>query len=98
MAGDEVRPGSLKLVSGYSPHRSLRGLIERTLIERIGENDVRYLHGRVFVVHTDAEPEAVRDWLRDVFEDGESAFVVEFERWSGLGDAIDSTWLLRRGH
>jgi hypothetical protein len=40
----------------------------------------------------------VRDWLRDVFEDGESAFVVEFERWSGLGEAIDSTWLLRRGH
>jgi hypothetical protein len=98
MADDEVGTGSLKLVSGYSPHRSLRGIIEQTLIERVGANDVRYLHGRVFLVHTDAESEAIRDWLRAVFENGESAFVVEFERWSGLGDAIDATWLLRRGH
>jgi hypothetical protein len=98
MADDEVAPGSLKLVSGYSPHRSLRGIIEQTLVEHIGANDVRYLHGRVFVVHTDAEAEAIRDWLRDAFEESESAFVVEFDRWSSLGDAIDATWLLRRGH
>jgi hypothetical protein len=98
MPEDEVGPGSLKLVSGYSPHRPLRELIQRTLTDRIGVSDVRYIHGRVFAIHTEASCETIRDWLRDAFEDGESAFVVEFERWSGLGEVIDSTWLLRRGH
>lgn len=98
MGLDEVGPGSLKLVSGYSPSRPLREIIEAALRAKILDSDIRYLFGRAFVVHTDASPEVIRDWLRGVLMDGESAFVVEFERWSGVGEAIDSGWLLRRGH
>ena len=41
---------------------------------------------------------ALRDWLTPSLEEGESVFVVEFEKWSGYGPAPDRAWLLRRGH
>jgi hypothetical protein len=95
---DDVGPGSLKLVTGWSPDRSLRDALHETLRAHIAENDVRRLHGETFLAFTDAEPAAIRDWLAPVLLEGESVFVVEFERWSGHGPAIDRGWLLRRGH
>lgn len=95
---DVIGPGSLKLVAGCSSKRSLADAIGALLRERIGENDVRPLHGDAFLVYTDAEPAVIRDWLSPLLSEDESVFIVEFERWSGFGPAVDSRWLLRRGH
>ncbi len=93
-----VGPGSLKLVTGWSPDRSLRDALRETLRAHVAENDVRHLYGETFLAFTDAEPAAVRDWLAPVLSEGESAFVVEFECWSSRGSSICRDWLLRRGH
>jgi hypothetical protein len=85
-------------VAAYSPGRPLKAAIEQALIERVGVDGVRYLLGRVFLVHTDAGTDTVRDWLSPLLEDGESLFVVEFERWSAFGPAADRDWLRERGH
>lgn len=95
---DEVGPGSLKCVTASSPRRPLRDIVERALIEHVGADDVRHVFGDVFLVHADADTAALRDRLAERLEDGESAFVVEFEAWSGYGPAVDRRWLLRRGH
>jgi hypothetical protein len=95
---DVIGPGSLKLVAGCSSKRSLADAICGLLRERIGENDVRHLRNDAFLVYTDAESAAIRDWLSPLLSEDESVFVVEFERWSGRGPAADTRWLLRRGH
>jgi len=95
---DVIGPGSLKLVTASSPRRPLRDSLLGVLRERFGENDVRHLFGETFLVHTDAEPAAVRDSLTGLLREDESVFVVEFGRWSSHGPAADRAWLLRRGH
>ena len=95
---DVIGPGSLKCVTASSERRSLRDVLEKSLREHVRAEDVRHLHGDVFLIYTDAEATAVRDWLKPRLEDEESAFVVEFEQWSGYGPAPDRRWLLRRGH
>jgi len=95
---DVIGPGSLKLVTASSPHRSLRDVLRDTLRAHAGDNDLRHLHGETFLVYTDAEPATIRDWLAPVLGEDETAVAVEFERWSSHGPAADRTWLLRRGH
>jgi hypothetical protein len=95
---DEVGAGTLKCVSASSSTRPLRDVIERALLANAPATNVRHLFGDVFLVHTEADTAAVRDALAATLADGESAFVAEFERWSGWGDAVDTRWLLRRGH
>ncbi len=95
---DAIGAGSLKLIVGCTSERSLADAIGAQLRERLGENDVRHLHNDAFLVYTDAEPAAIRDWLSPLLSEDESVFVVEFERWSGRGPAADTRWLLRRGH
>jgi hypothetical protein len=95
---DAVSDGSLKLVTARVPDHGPDTKLERTLIEHIDAENVRRLHKGVFLIHTDAEPSAVRDWLVPQLSDGECVFVAEFERWSSHGPAIDRRWLLRRGH
>ncbi len=95
---DPIGPGSLKCVSAGSPSRPLRTDIEEALRARVRPEDIRHLYGDVFLVYTDAEPLAIRDWLISALGDDESVFVTEFENWSGRGPAADRSWLLRRGH
>ena len=95
---DEIGPGSLKCVSAGSPSRPLRADIEEALRACVRPEDIRHLYGNVFLVYTDAEPLAIRDWLIPTLSDDESVFVVDFEHWSGRGPAADRAWLLRRGH
>lgn len=95
---DEVGPGSLMCVTTHSPERSLRDVLERTLLEHIRSEDIRHLCADTFIVFTESEVDVVRDWLSPVLRDGESAFVTGFERWSAYGPAADRRWLLRRGH
>jgi len=95
---EQIGPGSLKLVVACSADRSLRDAIEPTLRERCGANDVRHLHADTFLVHSEASTAEVRDWLTPLLADGESLFVVEFERWSARGPAAERDWLRNRGH
>ena len=95
---DVVGPGSLKLVIGWSPDRTLRDALHESLRTQVSENDVRHLYGEAFLVYTDAEPAAIRDWLAPLLAQDESVFVVEFDSWSGSGSSIERDWLLRRGH
>jgi hypothetical protein len=95
---DVIGPGSLKLVSGWSPSRSLDQVLSTVLSDRAGANDVRRLQDNVFVVYSEVEPADVRNWLSEHLTDDESVIVVEFERWSSHGPGVDRRWLLRRGH
>jgi len=95
---DVVGPGTLKLVSGWSPSRSVDHVLEEILTAHAGANDVRRLHHSSFVVYSELGPFGVRNWFVNEFSDDESLLVVEFETWSSLGPCIDRTWLLRRGH
>jgi hypothetical protein len=88
---DDIGPGSLKVVvtSGRS--------IERALLAHVPQHHLRPAGDGAWVVFTEAEPAAIRDWLSPALDADRTVFVVEFERWSGQGD-IDRDWLLRRGH
>ena len=94
----EIGPGRLKCVTAWSPSRSLLDPLGETLRTHVRVEDVHHLYGNVFLVYTDAETAAIRDWLIPCLEDGESLFVVEFEQWSGYGPAPDRRWLTFRGH
>jgi hypothetical protein len=93
--GNVVRPGSLKVVvitAGLDAP-----CIAAALDDRIGAADVRALGTTAWLIHTAADAADVRDWLAPLATGG-SVFVAEFESWAGHGDAVDRTWLLRRGH
>jgi hypothetical protein len=94
---DPVGSGSLKLVAVDAPKEVLRR-VEAALRQRTGAPDVRRVAGAWFFVHSEAEPADIRDSLAPLLGDGDSVIVVEFERWSSHGAAIDTRWLLRRGH
>ncbi len=95
---ERIGPGSLKCVTAWSSHRQLRNPLEQALRAHVREDDIRHLHGEVFLVYTDADTAIIRDWLTPCLGDGDSVAVIEFERWSGYGPAPDRRWLLRRGH
>ncbi len=95
---EQIGTGSLKCVIGSSSGRSLRSVIEEALSSHVRAEDIRHLWGDVLLVYTEADTAAIRDWLASLLFDGESAFVVEFEHWSGYGAPPDRDWLRRRGH
>jgi hypothetical protein len=87
---DDIGPGSLKLIVGATSTEA-----EETLRTHVHEHHVRRLSDDAWVVYTEAEPFQIREWLREA---SAGLLVIEFERWSGSGEAVDSAWLLRRGH
>lgn len=89
----EVEPSSAKLVSGWSPDRALKDRLAATLALHLPAGDVRYLHGRVFLVLTSASVETIRGWLSPCLTDGDALFVVEFERWAAAGQTSAAGWL-----
>lgn len=95
---EQIEPGSLKLVVACSAVRPLQEPIEDALRARCRPNDVRRLDGAGLLVHTKASAAEIRDWLTPLLAEGESVFVVEFERWSARGPAADRDWLRKRGH
>ena len=94
----EIGPGSLKCVAAWSASRSLDDLASETLQAHVRPEDVQRLDEALFLVYTDAEPAAIRDWFAPSLLEAESVFVAEFERWSAYGPAPDPRWLLFRGH
>jgi hypothetical protein len=89
---------TLKCVIAWSNRRNLCSIVEDALQERIETGGVLRLSEDALIVHAANDPAEIRDWVHSALEDGESVLVVEFERWSGYGDGVDSRWLMRRGH
>jgi hypothetical protein len=95
---DDTGPGTLKLAVGASPRRDLGALFEDALRRHVAAHNVHGLGPHAALAFAEARVDDVRSWLRNVLEDGESVLVVEFESWSSYGAAVDTRWLLRRGH
>jgi len=90
---DDAGPGSLKLIVAADDPA-----VERALREHVRDADLRQFGDGAWVAYTDAEPSVLRDWLAAALGDSATVLVVEFERWSLHGNAVDPAWLLRRGH
>lgn len=98
-AGEVISPGSLKLLTAWSPERGLDEVVEAALAGRVRPEDVRRLWAGAFLLYTDAAPSELRDRLAARLRPGEGVFVVAFEQWSGRGPGAEQrAWLLRRGH
>jgi hypothetical protein len=95
---EDIGDGKLLLVAIDSSKPSALEAARRVLLRNVRESNIRLLHSSTFAVYTNAPPDQVRDWLAQELVNGDSALVVEFERWSSYGANIDRAWLLRRGH
>ena len=91
-------PLSLKLLTIDPASPDSLAAVRRTLLERLGESEVRRLFSHGLIVNTTLEPAALRDLVAPALGADQQALVVEFERWSARGPTIDDRWLLRRGH
>lgn len=89
---NKTGPGTLKCVIAAPSSAVLAALREHVTDENI------LPAGSAVLVYTPLEPSELRDLLARVSKDGDSLMVLEFEKWSGLGTAIDRDWLLARGH
>ena len=89
---------SLKLITIDPASPDSLAAVRRILIERIGESDIQKLFTHGLIVNTELEPSEVRDLVARALGDDQEALVVEFERWSARGGAVDAAWLMRRGH
>ena len=94
---EEIRERSLKCVVAVSPTRALEEIA--ALVDALIDISDRQMLGRnSMVVYSSATAAEIRDALAPLLDAGASLFVVEFERWSSNGMAVDAGWLLRRGH
>ena len=60
--------------------------------------DLRRAGDEAIIVYTADDPESLRNRLSHLVTDDEGLLVAEFEKWFGYGKALDSVWLLARGH
>ncbi|HSP53945.1 MAG TPA: hypothetical protein VLS25_00020 [Dehalococcoidia bacterium] len=65
---------------------------------QVSAENMRQVGEGAILLHTEVAASELRDRLSAVLGEGASALVIEFETWSGYGDAIDRVWLLERGH
>ncbi len=89
---------TLKLVVAWSDRRNLCSLVRDALLETVQEDELRALGDDTTVVHSAETAAVIRDRLRERLADGEHVLVAEFETWSGHGPALDTRWMLARGH
>lgn len=89
---------SLKLVVAWSERRNLCSMVADRLRQHLPEEELKGAGDDALVVHTTETAEALRDRLSSTLADDEGLLVIEFEKWSGHGRAVDSMWLLARGH
>jgi len=85
-------PGTLKCVIAARTPAVLASLREHVMDENILQA------GSAVLVYTPLETSELRDLLASASSDSDSLLVLEFEKWSGFGTAIDRDWLLARGH
>jgi hypothetical protein len=93
----DALPG-LRCVIAWSDRRNLCSIIGDGLREIAPEAELRQLGDDAFLVHTALQLEELRDRLRAPLSADEGLLVIDFERWSGYGEALNARWLLARGH
>lgn len=89
---------TLKCVIAWSDRRHLCDIVGEVLGKVVPAQEVRRLGDEVYIVNTSEEPATLRDLVRSTLTDHEGVLVIDFERWSGYGQTLESEWLLRRGH
>jgi hypothetical protein len=93
-----IPDGSLKVVVAWSLRRNLCDIVGERLMQVASQDDLRALGDDTVAVWTARTVSDLRDLLREVLGEDEGLLVVEFETWSGFGQALDKRWLLERGH
>lgn len=89
---------TLKVVVAWSDRRNLCSTIFDALGEVVPEADLRRAGDDAIIAYTYEDAETLRNRLSPLVTEDEGLLVTEFEKWSGYGKALDSEWLLARGH
>jgi hypothetical protein len=89
---------TLKCVIAWSNRRNLCDTIADVLHSVLPREQHQGLGEDAHLVFTPLSTESLRRSLAALLEEDEGLIVVEFETWSGYGKALDSGWLLARGH
>jgi hypothetical protein len=93
----EPLPG-LRCVIAWSDRRSLSSIVGNELRSIVPDAELREIADDAYLAHTALSADELRNRLRLKLAEGEGLLVIDFERWSGHGEALDSRWLLARGH
>lgn len=89
---------TLKVVIAWSDRRSLCSIVVDALRGIVPDTDLRRAGDDAILAYTTEDAETLRDHLSHLVTANEGLLVTEFEKWSGYGKALDSEWLLSRGH
>jgi hypothetical protein len=93
----EPLPG-LRCVIAWSDRRSLCSIVGNELRSIVSDAELRGIGDDAYLVHTVLSADELRNLLRQTLADEEGLLVIDFERWSGHGAALNARWLLARGH
>jgi hypothetical protein len=93
----QALPG-LRCVIAWSDRRNLCSIVGDELRTMVSEGEIKRIGDDAHVVHTARTADELRDCLRTLLTEGEGLLVIDFEKWSAYGKAVDSQWLLARGH
>jgi hypothetical protein len=93
----EPLPG-LRCVIAWSDRRNLRTIVGNELRSMVQEAELRQIGDDAYLAHTALSADELRNRLRPTLTEEEGLLVIDFERWSGHGAALDRRWLLARGH
>jgi hypothetical protein len=89
---------TLKCVIAWSDRRNLCDTVARALRSVVDAADLRRIGDDAHLVLSTLPADEMRDLLRQQLDADEGLLVIDFEVWSGYGSALDSRWLLARGH
>jgi hypothetical protein len=93
----EPLPG-VRCVIAWSDRRNLCSIVGDELRSMVPEAELRGIGDDAYLVHTALSADELRNRLRRTLDVDEGLLVIDFERWSGYGEALDGRWLLARGH
>ncbi|HEY8767754.1 MAG TPA: hypothetical protein VIP09_10930 [Dehalococcoidia bacterium] len=94
---NEPLPG-LRCVVAWSDRRNLCSIVGDELRSIVPEAELRGIGDDTYLVHTALSADELRNRLRRTLAKEEGLLVIDFERWSTYGEAVDARWLLARGH
>ena len=90
-------PG-LRCVIAWSDRRNLCSIVGEQLRSIVPEADLRRIGDDAYLAYSALSADELRNRLRPTLAVDEGLLVIDFERWSGYGEALDRRWLLGRGH
>lgn len=88
----------LRCVIAWSDRRNLCSIVGDELRALALAGEIKRIGDDAHVVHTALTADELRDRLRTLLMEDEGLLVIDFEKWSGYGKALDAQWLLARGH